>query len=491
MLSLIDTHAHIYDHRFDDDRAEMMERARREGVIGVVVPATKPTEFERVVRMSEEFPDVHGAIGVHPHHAAEVNDDDLNKVRQLAMAGKAIAIGEIGLDYYYDHAPRDVQWDRFRRQLRIARELGLPAVVHNRESDDDVLRIIEEEQDGTLRFQLHCFSSSADVLQRALDLGGTISFTGNVTFRKSTLDDVIRMVPDDRLMLETDSPYMTPIPHRGKRNEPGFVPLVAEKIAAVRGVDIDAITIMTTANARRFFGLTLLLFILLLSGLAPAAVAQTQPPVRQVDTTPPPPFEKLFGIGAHFASSTYINKSTTEADGIPGLGAWLTVAPGQPWGINWLQLDFIYTFIENPGTADSLYTAITNARGDTGRTVPPNYHKTFDIALRFTANPRSVVTLYGALGVTKFNNEFGVDEYYQSIGDTSIKAFVEDAWGWNLAIGVTLNLETKYGTIAPTGEWRVMRISGERGLPQRPDEFFVSQPRIGVLLYPNLKRIFQ
>lgn len=490
MPSLIDTHAHIYDHRFDDDRSEMLERARHEGVMAIVVPATKPSEFERVIRLGQEYQGVYGAVGVHPHHAAEVDDADMVAVEKLAKEGKAIAIGEIGLDYYYDHAPRDVQWDRFRRQLRIARELGLPAVVHNRESDEDVLRVIEEEQDGTLRFQLHCFSSSAEILQRALDLGGMISFTGNVTFRKATLDDVVRKVPDDRLMLETDSPYMTPIPHRGRRNEPGFVPLVAGKIAAVRGVDIDAIKNMTTANARRFFGLTILV-ILLLSGIAPVAMGQNQTPVRQVDTTPPPPFEKLVGLGAHFASSTYINKSTTEADGIPGFGAWLTVAPGQPWGVNWLQLDVIYTSIEYVGGADSLYTAITNSRGDTGRPVPPNFHKTLDIALRFTANPRSVVTLYGGFGVTRFHNEFGVDEYYISIGETSIKDYIEDAWGWNLAIGVTLNLETEFGTIAPTGEWRVMRISGERGLPQRPDEFFVSQPRIGVLLYPNFKRIFR
>lgn len=491
MHSVIDTHAHIYDRRFDDDRSAAIERARRAGVCAIVVPATKPSEFERVIRLSEEHSGmVYGAVGVHPHHAAEVAIGDLEEVERLAATGGAIAIGEIGLDYYYDYAPRERQREVFRRQLRIARRLGLPAVVHNRESDDDVLRIITEEQDGTLRFQLHCFSSSADILRQALELGGMISFTGNVTFRKATLDDVIRMVPDDRVMVETDSPYMTPVPHRGKRNEPCYVPLVAEKVAAVRRVDTDEFNTMTTANARRFFGLPLLLLLLLLPASIKQAAAQPQP-VRQVDTTPPPPFERIVGIGGHFASSTYISGSTTEADGIPGLGAWLTIAPLQPWKINWLQIDLIYTAVESPGTADSLYTAITNFRGDTGLAAPSNQHNTFDIGLRFTANPTSVVTFYGAIGATRFHNEFGVDKYYLDIGETFVSDYTENAWGWNFGVGVTLNLETEYGTVAPTGEWRVMRITSERPLAHRTSEFFVSQPRVGLLLYPNFSRIFR
>jgi len=491
---LIDTHAHIYDARFDSDREDMMERARLSGVEAIIVPATKPAEFERVIELTRRYPEVKGALGVHPHHASEVDDVDLDMVERRAIEDKAIAIGEIGLDYYYDHAPRIVQWDVFRRQLQTARRLDLPAVIHNRESDDDLLRIIDEEQDGTLRFQLHCFSSPPEVLRRALELGGMISFTGNITFRKESLDDLVRMVPEDRLMIETDSPYMTPVPFRGRRNEPAHVALVADRIAEARGVDIDIIRDMTTRNARRFFRLasvaTLLFFIGLLA-TSPPLLAQPQP-VRPVDTANRrPPFEKLIGIGGHFASSTYISGSTTEADGIPGFGGWLSIAPLQPWGVNWLQIDVVYTGVEVPGSADSLYTAITNSLGDTGRPAPPNQHSTFDIALRFTANPRSIITLYGAIGLTKFHNEFGVDGYYISTGQPSFKDYIEDAWGWNLAAGITYNLETPYGTISPTAELRVMRIAGERPLPQRPREFFVSQPRIGILLYPNLYTIFR
>jgi len=490
MPSLIDTHAHIYDHRFDDDRDEMLARAHDAGIEAIIVPATKPSEFDRITVLATEHPEVKAVLGVHPHHAGEIDDMDLDAVERAAFDGRSIGIGEVGLDYYYDRCPRERQWHVFRTQLRIARTAHLPAVVHNRESDDDLLRILEEEQDGTLRFQLHCFSSSVAVLRRALDLGAMISFTGNVTFRKATLDDVVRLVPDDRLMIETDSPYMTPIPHRGHRNEPAYVELVAEKIASIRGVDIDTIKEMTTHNARRFFGLATLVMMLILGGTTLQTLAQPQP-TRTVDTVERPPFQKLIGLGGLFASSTYISGSTTEADGVAGYGGWFTVAPLQPWGVNWLQLDVMYTSVKVPGAADSLYTAITNFAGDTGRPAPPNYHQTLDIALRFTANPRAIVTLYGSIGITKFHNEFGVDEYYIAQKIPNFSDFVEDAWGWNLAAGVSLNLETPYVTIAPTAEFRVMRISGERPLPQRPTEFFVSQPRVGVLLYPNFSRLFK
>lgn len=315
MRSLIDTHAHLYVGRFADDIEQVLARAAEAGVEAVVIPATKPQEFQPALQLAKRFPQIHVAIGVHPHHAAEIADSDLDQVQELLQQGNGIAVGEIGLDYHYDFAPRPRQHEVFRRQLQIAKAVGLPAVIHNRESDEDVLRILEEEQDGSLRFQLHCFSSGMDVLEQAVGLGGMISFTGNITFSKGALDEVVRAVPDDRIMIETDAPYMTPIPHRGKRNEPAFVELVAQKMAELRGTTLQEIMTTTTANAKRFFQLMLLLMML---ACVPAVAQQSatsnrQPPADISSLTlplpaspadsvtarakPSEPYEKWFGFG--------------------------------------------------------------------------------------------------------------------------------------------------------------------------------------------------
>ncbi len=488
MPSLVDTHSHIYVDRFKDDLDEVIDRSRQAGVEAIVVPATKPQEFAAALALADRYAEVHVALGVHPHHAAEVGPEDLAEVERLASAGKAIAIGEIGLDYYYEYAPRERQHDVFRQQLRIARRLGLPAVVHNRESDEDLLRIIEEEQDGSLRFQLHCFSSDEAVLERSLALGGMVSFTGNITYSKGRLDPVVRAVPDDRFMIETDAPYLTPVPHRGKRNEPSYVGLVAAMAAELRGTTLDAIKQMTTLNARTFFNLGLLLAALFCLG---AGALQAQPrQVRQIDTTPPPPFDRIVGFGPLMASSTYISKSTTEASAV-GFGGWLTVAPLQPLDIDWLQLDIAYTSVTvHPTGLDTASENIRRQFGDADKPIPPNYHHALDIKLRATANTRKIVTFFLTLGLTYFDNEFGIDQYLIEKGDKILNGYTEQAWGLSGSMGLSLNLVTPYGTIAPTAEWHVSTITGERPLVQRKQEFFVSQPRIGLLIYPNFRKLF-
>jgi len=491
MHSLIDTHAHIYVPKFTDDIDQVIGRAREAGVETIITPATKPSEFSSALELATRFPEVKVAAGVHPHHAHEVDDADLHEVERLGAEGDVVAIGEIGIDYYYEFSPRERQHEVFRRQLRIAKRLGLPAVVHNRDSDDDLLRIIEEEQDGALRFQLHCFSSSSRVLARALDLGAMISFTGNITYSKGALDDVVRAVPDDRIMVETDAPYLTPVPHRGKRNEPGHVCLVAEKVAELRGETIEAIRQMTTANARRFFQLALLLIAIL--GLTRVeATAQPAPrPVRAVDTVGDPPFYKLFGIGGQLSSVTYISGATTEASAI-GFGLWLSSAPLQPLGIDWLQLDVIFNSAEvQPSRLDSAYKAVAEPLGEANQDPPPNRHSTIDVSLRATANPRKVITFFGSFGITFFSNEFGIDRYLVEHGDTTLKDYRESAWGISGSLGISYNLVTPYGTIAPTAEWRVATISGERTLPKRQSEFFLSQPRIGIILYPDFSKLLE
>lgn len=269
---MIDTHSHIDAKAFDDDREAMFTRAREQGVEIIIVPDIEPPRRAKLKQIVDEHPFLYRGIGIHPHHAGEVSEHDLALVEAQCSEPKVVAIGEIGLDYYYDFCPPDVQKLYFREQIRIAKRHGLPIIVHNRESDTDVLDIIESEQDGTLRGVLHCFSSSEDVLERALALNLHVSFTGNITFKASTLNSVVHRVPLERVMIETDAPYMTPVPHRGTRNEPAYVRLVAEKIAEIKGMSLAEVVSTTTATARRFFGLLSVL-------VGFTAIASAQPKV--------------------------------------------------------------------------------------------------------------------------------------------------------------------------------------------------------------------
>jgi hypothetical protein len=307
-----------------------------------------------------------------------------------------------------------------------------------------------------------------------------ISFTGNITWAKSTLDEVVRAVPDDRIMIETDAPYLTPAPYRGRRNEPAYVAHVAGRLAELRGTSIDAIKQMTTENARRFFKLTLLL-LLLLPFLSQTAYAQPKP-VREIDTTTKPMFDKWIGIGGHLASGTYISGATTEANAKLGSGFWLSITPLQSLNIDWLQVDVIYTHVRNTDVFDSAYIETF------GPPTPPNTHDQVDISLRAIANARNIVSLFGSLGITFFHNEFGADEPFAAQG--TINGFEENAMGLGGSLGLSVNINTPWALISPTAEWRVAKILGERELDKRKQEFFVSQPRIGLLIYPNFSRLF-
>jgi TatD DNase family protein len=258
---MIDTHAHIDASAFNADRADVIARAWEQGVQAIIVPAISPDRFENVRTLAASDPRIYNGAGVHPHHAHEATEADLAYVEAWCSNPKTVAVGEIGLDYHYDFCPKDVQQRVFREQLRIAKRVGKPVIVHNRESDADVLGIINEEQDGSLQGVLHCFSSSVEVMQRAVELGMHVSFTGNITFKQSALGDVVRQVPAGRWMIETDSPYITPVPYRGQRNEPSHVRLVAEKIAELRSMTFQDVIAESTATARKLFGLMALLLV--------------------------------------------------------------------------------------------------------------------------------------------------------------------------------------------------------------------------------------
>lgn len=257
----VDSHAHIDGPEFDVDREEIIQRAHAAGVSAILNVGTGDPHsgaFERAVELGKSQPTVYTAIGMHPHDARLYNDEAEAKTRSLIQSGeRMVAWGEIGLDFHYDNSPRDVQVAVFKRQLRAARDLNLPVIIHTREAEAETIDILKTDYDGADRRGIfHCFSGSGDLAQRAIDLGFMISFSGIVTFKKAEeLRNIAREVPLDRLLIETDCPYLTPVPHRGKRNEPAYVVEVARCLAGLNGLKIEELGHITTENFMRFFSL--------------------------------------------------------------------------------------------------------------------------------------------------------------------------------------------------------------------------------------------
>ena len=256
----IDSHAHIDGHEFDADRDEVIQRAQAAGVSIILNVGTGDPHsgaFERAVELGKTHVSIYTAIGTHPHDARLYDDAAEAKIKNLINNKHVIAWGEIGLDFHYDNSPRDVQIEVFKRQLRAARECDLPVVIHTREAEAETIDILKSEYDGAQRRGVfHCFSGSMDLAQRAIEIGFMISFSGIVTFKKADeLRAIAKAVPLDRLLIETDCPYLTPIPYRGKRNEPTYVVEVARCLATLHDIDLADMARITTENFNRFFGL--------------------------------------------------------------------------------------------------------------------------------------------------------------------------------------------------------------------------------------------
>ena len=259
---LVDSHCHIDGERFDTDRDEVIQRARDAGVAYLLNVGTGDPysdDFRRAVAITEKYQNVYAAVGVHPHDAKLYDDAAERHLVELATdSRKVIAWGEIGLDFYYDHSPRDVQIDVFRRQIRKARELDLPIIIHSRDSNEDTVQILNEECrcDDFRGGIMHCFGGTPEMANDLMSLGFLISFAGNVTFKKADdLRDAARAVPLDKLLVETDCPFLTPEPIRGKRNEPAFVVHTARFLASLYGVEFEALARQTTENFINFFKL--------------------------------------------------------------------------------------------------------------------------------------------------------------------------------------------------------------------------------------------
>lgn len=251
---LIDSHVHLDDERFDGDRDILINSLKDNKIELVINIGADMNSSMSSIELSKRYDNIYAAIGVHPHSASEMTEKTLDELREMSKEDKVIAIGEIGLDYYYDNSPRDIQRKWFREQLELAKELDLPVIIHSRDATKETYDIIKEAQDGTLRGVLHCFSGSVEVAMEYIKLGFYISIGGTVTFKNArVVREVAEAVPLDKLLIETDCPYLTPEPYRGKRNEPMFVKYVAEKIAEIRGISVEELAKFTNKNTKELF----------------------------------------------------------------------------------------------------------------------------------------------------------------------------------------------------------------------------------------------
>lgn len=252
-VKLFDSHLHLTDAAFADDREETIARAREAGVVGMVTVASNPGDAREAIDLANRNEGMWATAGLHPHEARDYTPDHLSILRSLATEPSVVAIGETGLDYFYDNSPRSEQAMSFEAQLELASDAGLPVVVHSRDADADTIRYIRAFT-GRVVGVLHCFSGGVVLLEAGLEAGWYVSFSGIVTFRKFEDVDLVRRVPADRLLVETDSPYLAPVPMRGKRNEPSLVKHTCAALAAIRGDEVEVMARRTFENACRFYG---------------------------------------------------------------------------------------------------------------------------------------------------------------------------------------------------------------------------------------------
>ncbi|MCX6154738.1 MAG: TatD family hydrolase [Candidatus Kapabacteria bacterium] len=474
---MIDTHAHIDTTTFDNDRDEMLQRAFSAGIENIIIPSIEPETFDKVYISAGLSDKIFCGIGIHPHYAKTVNTDSLTEIENRSFHPKTIAIGEIGLDYYYDFAPKNIQINAFRDQLEIAKSRKLPVIVHNRESDRDLMENLKSAQNGDLQGVLHCFSGDKNTLKQAMDLGFYISFTGNITFKKSTLSDIVEICPVDRFMLETDCPWMAPIPNRGKRNEPSLLYLIAEKVSEIKKITTHEVIEMTNNNARKLFGLLIVMFIIFLnsnksiSQTTDSTQSDTVSKVLQIEN----PYEKkvgisfLLGLNTNIATQKYgknqQSKINITYEGLVSYGGAISFFP-----FDFLELEATYFYTKNQKIADENPPFVK----------PFKYH-TVEFGSHWLVNPFSRISIFGTIGAS----------YMRSIELTE-----HSNYAVNTGLGININIPFAYGQFVPVLEWRLDFFVNEyvgsailvKGKPPEPDVHtsnFFSFPRFGLFYYPK------
>lgn len=252
----IDTHVHLNADQYDEDLQEVIDRALENNVTKMIVIGFDRKTIERAMDLTEKYEFIYAVVGWHPVDAIDCTPEDLQWIEELAAHPKVVGIGETGLDYHWDKSPKEVQQEIFRKQIQLAKKVQLPIIIHNREATEDVLRILKEEKAEEIGGVMHCFSGSVETARESIEMNFMISLGGPVTFKNAKKPkEVAELIPIEHLMIETDAPYLAPHPYRGKRNEPSYVPLVAEEIARLKGLTVEEVGEKTTKNAEQFFKL--------------------------------------------------------------------------------------------------------------------------------------------------------------------------------------------------------------------------------------------
>ncbi len=251
-MELIDTHSHIYYDDFKNDLADVITRAKRNSLRNIICVGVDIESSKRSIEISENNEIIYATAGYHPHESKEAEKNYLNEIKVLLKHPKVVALGEIGLDFYYNHSDKKIQLNVFEEQLELAKLMEKPAVIHNRMADNDIYNILKSTKSSNA--VIHCFTGNYNYAKKILDLGIYLSFTGIITFAKE-LEDTVKKVPLDRLMIESDSPYLAPVPNRGKRNEPAMIKYIAEKISNIKKIPIEKVASITTKTAQQFFGI--------------------------------------------------------------------------------------------------------------------------------------------------------------------------------------------------------------------------------------------
>lgn len=254
-IALIDSHVHLDFDKFDQDRDAVIERAHAANVQTMITIGCRLPSCKKAIAIAEQNPSIYATVGVHPHQAAETDDEELGEIEALLQHPKVVGLGETGLDYFYMNSPKEVQLDVFRKHIQLSQRSDMPLIIHTRDAEDDTIRLLQEEHNGKpYKGVIHCFTGSLELAQTCMDLGFYISISGIATFVKS-LQKVIKQLPVERLLVETDAPYLAPVPHRGERNEPAYVRHTAEKLAGLFDLPLSTFASHTTANTRTLFNL--------------------------------------------------------------------------------------------------------------------------------------------------------------------------------------------------------------------------------------------
>lgn len=485
---MIDTHAHINTEKFDEDREEVLHRALDSGVEKIIIPAIEPKDYEKLLKLVSENENLYCGIGIHPHNVKDVSKEDLQLVESLQDETGVVATGEIGLDYYYDFAPKEKQKDVFASQIEIALKKKKPIIVHNRETDEDIYSIIKEQQSGELTGVIHCFSSGISELEKFLDIRMNVSFTGNITFKKMDLDDVISYVPNDRFMIETDSPYMAPVPNRGKRNEPAFVRFVAEKIAQVKKLSFNEVVEMSTKTANKLFKLTSIITLLFAAQFTFAQEGtfdddEYYDDEYYDDEYTEQRYQKLIGLGFTFGTTTIVENryfdigtESLSSESILALGGEVSYVP-----FDFMHLKLGYVFSENSEPVDDARAQNEVLPPEERFPLPePNRHTLIELTALFTPNPGARVEFFGAAGATLFFNELNGEQFQRQ--------------GLTFSIGAMVNIyEFDWGLFGLTAEWKVNAEIGRTtanifdgdNIRQVELSNFFSIPRATLYFYPR------